>query len=35
MKDRQWLEKAISSLMAEAATEQLDLVWRFLRGLLK
>lgn len=35
MNDRQWLEQAISSLMEEATTEQLDLVWRFLRGMLK
>lgn len=35
MHDRQWLEQAISSLVAGATTEQLDLVWRFLRGMLK
>lgn len=35
MNDRQWFEQAISSLMEEATTEQLDLVWRFLRGMLK
>ena len=35
MNDRQWLEHAIGHLMAEATTEQLDLVWHFLRGMLK
>lgn len=35
MHDRQWLEQAIGRLMAEATREQLDLLWRFLRGMLK
>ena len=33
--NRQQLEQDIHRLMQKATQEQLDLVWRFLRGMLK